>query len=163
MLECHRECIEVCVEGNTLRDVHKMSVHLLSRALSRLGVVEKSTQQIILRGLYKPYYPHSIGHWLGMDTHDVHTISALRPFAAGTVLTIEPGLYLPRNVPEIPNAYRGIGIRLEDDIVVRQGGREPEVLSDKVPIAPEEVEKQTEIFRAHHEWQEFIDDEDEGR
>ena len=54
--------MEACVEGNTLRDVHKMSVHLLSRALSRMGIVQKSTQQIILRGLYKPYYPHSIGH-----------------------------------------------------------------------------------------------------
>ena len=92
VLEAHRECMEACVEGNTLRDVHKMSVHLLSRALSRMGIVQKSTQQIILRGLYKPYYPHSIGHWLGMDTHDVHTISAIRPFVEGTVLTIEPGL-----------------------------------------------------------------------
>uniref|UniRef100_A0A7S2SZ76 Peptidase M24 domain-containing protein n=1 Tax=Chloropicon primus TaxID=1764295 RepID=A0A7S2SZ76_9CHLO len=140
VLEAHRECVEVCVEGNTLRDIHKMSVHLLSRALSKLGIVQKSTQQIILRGLYKPYYPHSIGHWLGMDTHDVHTVSALRPFEEGVVLTIEPGLYLPRNVHDIPAQYRGIGIRLEDDVLVRGGGLGPEVLSGNVPISPEDVE-----------------------
>ena len=142
VLEAHRECMEACVEGNTLRDVHKMSVHLLSRALSRMGIVQKSTQQIILRGLYKPYYPHSIGHWLGMDTHDVHTISAIRPFVEGTVLTIEPGLYLPRTVHEIPSQYRGIGIRLEDDVVVSGGGREPEVLSAAIPVEVDEVEAQ---------------------
>ena len=140
VLEAHEACLEMCREGNTLRDVHKVSVHLLSKALSRLGIIQKSTQAVLMQGLYKPFYPHSIGHWLGMDTHDVHTISALRPFEAGTVLTIEPGLYLPRNVPDIPAQYRGIGIRLEDDVVVRENGMGPEVLSCKVPITVRDVE-----------------------
>ncbi len=76
-----------------------------------------------------------------MDTHDVHTVSALKPLEAGCVLTIEPGLYLPRNVHEIPAQYRGIGIRLEDDVVVRAGGQPPEVISGGVPITVEDVER----------------------
>ena len=139
VLEAHRECLAQCVEGATLRDIHRTSVHLLSRSLSRLGIVQKTTQEVLLQGLYKPYYPHSIGHWLGMDTHDVHTVSATKPFEVGTVLTIEPGLYLPRNCHEIPAQYRGIGIRLEDDVVVQEGA--PEVLSGGVPITPEDVEE----------------------
>jgi Xaa-Pro aminopeptidase len=138
VLEAHQKCLELCVEGATLRDIHKTSVTLLSRALSKLGIVQKSTRDVIMQGLYKPYYPHSIGHWLGMDTHDVHTVSAIKPFEVGTVLTVEPGLYLPRNNQEIPAQYRGIGIRLEDDILVTSDG--PDVLSGALPIKCEDVE-----------------------
>jgi len=138
VLETHQKCLELCVEGATLRDIHKTSVTLLSRALSKLGIVQKSTRDVIMQGLYKPYYPHSIGHWLGMDTHDVHTVSAVKPFEPGTVLTVEPGLYLPRNNHDIPAQYRGIGIRLEDDILVTED--KPEILSGALPITVEDVE-----------------------
>jgi len=139
VLEAHQRCIEQCVVGSTLKQIHRLSVELLSQAVSKLGIVDADARNIILQGFYRPYYPHSIGHWLGMDTHDVHHISSTQPLEPGVVMTIEPGLYLPRHMHNIPPHYRGIGIRLEDDVVVHATG--PEVLSAESPLVPEHVEK----------------------
>jgi Xaa-Pro aminopeptidase len=64
------------------------------------------------------YYPHSVGHWLGLDTHDASSVPHDAPLEAGVVLTIEPGLYLPAG-PHVPPEFAGIGIRIEDDVLIR--------------------------------------------
>ena len=85
-------------------------------------------------------YPHHVGHWLGMEVHDTPSIPRSRKLKGGQVITIEPGLYIP-DLPEYPNQYRGIGVRIEDDVLV--GG--PSTDSAGLPIvlsaeAPKEID-----------------------
>ena len=97
--------------------------------------------ELIESGDFRKYYTHSTSHWLGLDVHDVGTYSkdgAVRELAPGIVLTVEPGLYVPLSDETAPEAFRGIGIRIEDDVLVTRG--DPEILSAGVPKKPEEIE-----------------------
>lgn len=85
----------------------------------------------------RQFYFHSLSHWLGLDTHDTHLIGHDRQLAPGCVITIEPGLYIPDD--ERFGALRGIGVRIEDDVLVTEGGCE--VLSRDVPATIDEVEQ----------------------
>ncbi|GJP36654.1 hypothetical protein CLOM_g21139 [Closterium sp. NIES-68] len=116
------ECIAMCKPGATLRDIHQHSVIALSSALVQLGVCTGSAQQAA-RGAFRQFYPTSVGHWLGLDTHDSASVSALQPLKPGVVLTIEPGLYLP-DIEQVPKHLRGIGVRIEDDILITADGNE---------------------------------------
>ena len=87
--------------------------------------------------LFAQYFPHDIGHMLGLDLHDTPT-SRAQPLRAGMVLTVEPGLYLPDS-PDVPKELRGIGIRIEDDVVV--GADSFEVLTSGVPKAVSDLER----------------------
>lgn len=127
VLETHAALLRACVPGYTLRQLHHMSVDLLRDAMRSLG----------LEGDYKTFYPHSVGHWLGMDTHDVASVSHDLPLEGGVTLTIEPGLYIP-DEPQYGH-YRGIGVRIEDDVLVRDGGG-CEVLSASAPRELDEIE-----------------------
>ena len=90
------------------------------------------------------YYMHGVGHYLGLDVHDAgryftdQTAKRSRPFAPGMVLTVEPGLYIPPDDRSAPSKYRGIGIRIEDDVLVTEDGNRN--LTSKVPKGPEEIE-----------------------
>jgi Xaa-Pro aminopeptidase len=86
------------------------------------------------------YYPHAIGHWLGLDVHDTPAITSSTPLEAGMVITVEPGLYFPTNDPELPDWCKGIGIRIEDDVLVRADGAPPEVLTASAPKRAADVE-----------------------
>ena len=79
------------------------------------------------------YYPHSVAHWLGMDTHDTPTVATSNPLKPGCVFTIEPGLYFPEDDTEVPKGLRGIGVRIEDDIAVTLDGK-VEILSRDLPV-----------------------------
>jgi Xaa-Pro aminopeptidase len=92
--------------------------------LLELGLLSGDRQQVIEQGDYKKFYMHRTSHWLGMDVHDVgryHQMGAPRPLEPGFVLTVEPGLYIAPNA-EVDPVYRGIGIRIEDDILVTAEG-----------------------------------------
>ncbi|KAK3272650.1 hypothetical protein CYMTET_19071 [Cymbomonas tetramitiformis] len=131
VLDVHRQCLEASVEGGTLRELHYLSVRTLSEALRQFGLPHSGSS-------YRRFYPHNLGHWLGLDTHDVAHVSLDRPMEPGVVLTVEPGLYIP-DADDIPKGLRGIGVRLEDDIVVT--GKGPaDVLTKNVPLDPEDVE-----------------------
>ncbi|CAI5976106.1 unnamed protein product [Closterium sp. NIES-64] len=116
------ECIAMCRPGATLRDIHQHSVISLSSALVQLGVCQGSAQQVA-RGAFRQFYPTSVGHWLGLDTHDCASVSSFQPLKPGVVLTIEPGLYLP-DIDQVPKHLRGIGVRIEDDILITADGYE---------------------------------------
>ena len=75
-----------------------------------------------------------------MDTHDTPSIPLTEPFAPGCVLTVEPGLYIPRDADEAPKELRGVGVRIEDDVLITTEGK-PEVLSAMAPVAAEAVER----------------------
>jgi len=138
VLEVHRQCVDACRAGRTLRQIHALSVQLISQAIARLGLLGEADPQAIAAGRYRPLYCHSIGHWLGMDTHDTSSIPHDRPLQPGTVMAIEPGLYVP-DEPAF-GRYAGIGVRIEDVVAVQPGGGPPEVMSRHVPTDPEEIE-----------------------
>jgi Xaa-Pro aminopeptidase len=123
-------CVQV-KPGAQLRDIHALSVALLSEALADLGVSRGG-----VGGGYRRFYPHSVGHWLGLDTHDCASISHDTPLEPGVALTIEPGLYLQGE--GVPPEFQGIGVRIEDDVVMAAGGAR--VLSAGVPTAAAELE-----------------------
>ncbi|KAK9908284.1 hypothetical protein WJX75_005446 [Coccomyxa subellipsoidea] len=138
VLDTHRQCVEICRAGRTLRDVHQKSVQLLSEGVASLGLFPGLDAGAIAHSAYRSMYPHSVGHWLGMDTHDTRCINHDTPMQAGVVLTVEPGLYIP-NDPQLYGPYAGIGVRIEDDVAVT-GLTDPEVLSAGVPVDAREVE-----------------------
>ena len=115
-------------------------VRILTQGLVDLGILNGDIDSLIANEKYKDYYMHGLGHWLGLDVHDVGEYKLDeqdRPFAPGMVLTIEPGLYIA-NDSDAPEKYRGIGIRIEDDVVVTEQGHQN--LTASVPKAIDEIE-----------------------
>jgi len=116
-------------------------VHDLTAGLIELGLLEGDVQSRIDDESYRRFYLHSTSHWLGLDVHDVGTYrldeQTPRPLVAGMVLTVEPGLYIPSE-DDISDAYQGIGIRIEDNVVVTNEGHE--VLTADVPKQVVEIE-----------------------
>jgi Xaa-Pro aminopeptidase len=126
VLETQIAAIESTKPGVTLELIHEQVVDRLTRKLVELGILDGDPSALVANGAYKPFYMHRTSHWLGMDVHDVGFYSiegVARPLEAGMVLTIEPGLYIAEDAAA-PAEYRGIGIRIEDDIVVTATGNE---------------------------------------
>ncbi len=141
VLAAQRASIEAARVGSTVPEMHKRSVETITEGLVRLGVLEGDPAEIIKAEGFKKYFMHGTSHWLGMDVHDVgryHLEGKPRALAAGCVLTVEPGIYLPPNDDKIPARYRGIGVRIEDDITVTDDG--PRVLTHDIPREIDELE-----------------------
>ena len=127
--------------GSTIDAIHAVCLRTLCEGLAALDLVDGPLDQILEEQRYLPYYMHRTSHWLGADVHDAghYTIDRRpRPLAPGFVLTVEPGLYVAPDDPRAPPEFRGCGIRIEDDVLIREEG--PEVLSAAVPKAPAELE-----------------------
>ena len=134
--------IDRCRPGNTFDSVHDISVQVLTEGLVRVGLLEGEVNELIESGAYKRFYMHRTGHWIGMDVHDVGEYfdgeGESRILAPGMALTVEPGLYIGPDDEEADPKYRGIGIRIEDDIVVTDG--EPLNLTSACPKSVEDIE-----------------------
>jgi Xaa-Pro aminopeptidase len=142
VLHAQTEAIAAIAPGATQDDVHRTAVRALTGAMIALGLLKGDVDDRIGDGSYRRYYPHPTCHWLGLDVHDVGwsgRAGAYRPMEPGMVLTVEPGLYVPPDDERAPAALRGIGVCIEDDVVVGPSG--PEVLSDGVPRTVDEVER----------------------
>ena len=141
VLNAQQRAVSAVQPGATLADIHQGVVHDLTAGLIELGLLEGEVQARIDDESYRRFYLHSTSHWLGLDVHDVGTYrldeQTPRPLVAGMVLTVEPGLYIP-NDDDIPDAYQGIGIRIEDNVVVTNEGHE--VLTADVPKQIVEIE-----------------------
>ncbi len=140
VLAAQERAVAAVQPGATLAEIHAGVVHDLTAGLIRLGLLDGEVQARIDDDSIKRFYPHSTSHWLGLDVHDVGAYRLAgepRPLAPGMVLTVEPGLYVPDEA-EIPAPYRGIGIRIEDDVAVTADGHE--VLSEGVPKRVDEIE-----------------------
>ena len=127
--------------GITIDALHDLVVRKLVEGMISLGLLHGTPAERIADGSYKKYYMHRTSHWLGMDVHDVgvyHVDGESRPLSAGNVLTVEPGLYVAADDAGAPDELRGIGIRIEDDILVTPEGHEN--LTAAVPKSPDEVE-----------------------
>jgi Xaa-Pro aminopeptidase len=133
--------IAVVRPGATLDDVHAESVRVLTEGLIALGLVAGPLETAISEERYKPYYMHKTSHYLGMDVHDVGRYfigGKPRPLEPGVVVTVEPGIYVPESDVTAPAEYRGIGVRIEDDVLVTGDGCR--VLSDSIPKRTADVE-----------------------
>ena len=121
---------------------HDAAVEVLTDGLLSLGLLKGSLKPAIASGAYKKFYMHKTGHWLGLDVHDVgeyKVAGEFRELEPGMVFTIEPGLYIAPGTKGVPAKWQGIGIRIEDDVLVTKTGHE--VLTDAVPKAVDEVEE----------------------
>ena len=142
ILKIQLQIIGMIKPGEKRSELQKRAVELLSEGMIDLGILKGSLKQIIKKELYKKYYPHGIGHWMGIDVHDEAPYKYKNgteiPLKAGMVLTIEPGIYIDQNDKDVPKKYRGLGIRIEDDILVTKDGYEN--LSKGIAKSVEEVE-----------------------
>jgi len=144
VLDVQKQCVEATKTGQTVKGRQELSIELLTEGMKKIGLLKGRTQDLIKKKAYFKYYMHGVGHYLGLDVHDAgryftdQAAKNSRPFAPGMVLTVEPGLYIPPNDKSAPAKYRGIGIRIEDDVLVTEEGNRN--LTTKVPKEPEEIE-----------------------
>lgn len=120
---------------------HEAAVQTLAEGLLSLGLLRGTLEAVVASGEYRRYYRHKTGHWLGLDVHDVGEYridGASRLLEPGMVFTIEPGLYIPTDDTTVAPEWRGIGIRIEDDVLITQGGHR--VLTAALERSAEEME-----------------------
>lgn len=140
VLAAQEAAIGAVAPGATLDDVHDAAVRVLATGLLELGLVSGTLEEVLAEERYKDFYMHRTSHWLGMDVHDVgdyHVDGKPRPLEPGFVLTVEPGLYVAP-AAEVDERWRGIGIRIEDDVLVTEDGRDN--LTADIPKAVSDVE-----------------------
>jgi Xaa-Pro aminopeptidase len=143
VLQTQVAAIEAVKPGATIDAIHDQVVVSLTGHLVALGILKGDVPALVESGAYKPFYMHRTSHWLGIDVHDVGFYSqegVARPLAPGMVLTIEPGLYISEDA-DVPPEYRGLGIRIEDDILVTATGHDN--LTHATPKTVAEIEKLT--------------------
>lgn len=141
VLEAQLAGLAATKPGNTLDDVHDACVRVIAKGLVSLGLLSGSVDSVIAENKYKRFYMHKTSHWLGMDVHDVgryHLDGKARALAPGMVLTVEPGIYISDREDAVAPEWRGIGVRIEDDLLVNSGGHEN--LTAAIPKTIAEVE-----------------------
>ncbi len=148
VLDAQYAAIEQVKPGNHWNDPHEAAVKVLTEGLVKLGLLKGRVPTLVKNEAYKPYYMHRTGHWLGMDVHDVGDYKIdkqWRLLEPGMVLTVEPGLYIQPNAKEVDKKWRGIGIRIEDDVLVTKNGHE--VLTAGAPKEVNDIEALMEKAR----------------
>ncbi|MEM1175165.1 MAG: aminopeptidase P N-terminal domain-containing protein [Pseudomonadota bacterium] len=141
VLEAQLAAIDKTVKDNHWNEPHDAAVQVITRGLKKLGLLEGSLPRLIKDGAYREFFMHKTGHWLGMDVHDVGDYMVgdeWRLLENGMVTTVEPGIYIP-NSRKVPARWRGIGIRIEDDVAVTNKG--PDVLSKGLAKEPDDIER----------------------
>ena len=149
VLQTQMSCIDMVRPGVRLEDLKTHSVEMLTEGMVKLGLLKGDPAKLIEEKKYMQFYMHNLGHFLGIDVHDAgryYFNGESRPAEPGMVMTIEPGLYISpdtKNIPEgfnqdVPAKYLGIGVRIEDDVLVTEKGAR--VLTNKVPKGPQEIE-----------------------
>ena len=128
--------------GNHWNDPHDAAVYAVTSGLKSLGLLKGRVPQLIKSQAYREFFMHRTGHWLGIDVHDVGDYKVAdqwRLLEPGMVMTIEPGIYIAPGTKGVHKRFRGIGIRIEDDVLVTRNG--PDVLTARLPSSAEEVER----------------------
>jgi Xaa-Pro aminopeptidase len=142
VLQAQQIAIAACVAGATLDGIHEATLRALVQGMLQVGLLQGSLDQVLETKSYQRYYMHRTSHYLGMDVHDVgryYVAGSPRPLEAGVVITVEPGLYVAESDQLAPERFRGIGIRIEDDVLIEaQGAR---VLSASIPKTIDDVEQ----------------------
>ncbi|WP_160152341.1 Xaa-Pro aminopeptidase [Microbulbifer sp. ALW1] len=141
VLASQQAAIEQIVAGNDWDQPHRASVEVIVRGLKDLGLLKGDTHGLIESGAYRRFYMHRVGHWLGMDVHDVGDYKVhgqWRQLETGMTMTVEPGIYIAADDDAVPEKFRGIGIRIEDDVALMKDGAQ--VLSAAAPKSVADIE-----------------------
>lgn len=141
VLKAHTAAIAEIKPGAAWDAPHNASVKVIVKGLIKLGLLKGTPAQTIKNESYKSFYMHRVGHWLGLDVHDVGDYKIddrWRLLEAGMVTTIEPGIYIAPDNTKVPKKWRGIGIRIEDDVLVTKKGSR--ILSKGIPTTVDEIE-----------------------
>jgi Xaa-Pro aminopeptidase len=142
VLEAQQAAIAKVRAGAHWNEPHEAAVRVITQGLVRLGLLKGRVPKLIKDGAYRRFFMHRVGHWLGMDVHDVGEYKVgdqWRLLEPGMVTTIEPGIYIPPGSKYVRREWWGIGVRIEDDVVVTAG--KPEVLTAAMPTDPDEIER----------------------
>lgn len=140
-LKAQEAAFEAIKPGNCWNEPHDASVRVLTEGFIALGLLEGETDTLIKEGAYKRFYMHRVGHWLGMDVHDVGAYKVdgqWRTLQPGMVMTVEPGIYVAPDDEMVDEQWRGIGIRIEDNVLVTEQGHR--ILTESVPKAVSKIE-----------------------
>ena len=140
VLEAASKAIAAVSVNNNVMDAQIISEKVVTQGLIDLGILTGSLDDLHAKGAFKEFYMHKIGHWLGIDVHDAGDYmenDQFMQFKPGMVTTIEPGIYIPSSA-NVDDKWKGIGIRIEDDILVTPDGNEN--LTEFVPSDPKEIE-----------------------
>ncbi|MAS41201.1 MAG: Xaa-Pro aminopeptidase [Porticoccaceae bacterium] len=141
VLEAQRAAIEAVRAGNHWDEPHKATVRVITAGLVELGLLKGDVEELIAKGAYSDFYMHRAGHWLGMDVHDVGDYKVdgqWRLLEPGMVMTVEPGIYVAPDNRKVAKQWRGIGIRIEDDVAITRKGTE--ILTGDVPKTIADIE-----------------------
>jgi Xaa-Pro aminopeptidase len=142
VLHAQEEGIAAALPGATLDEIHRLDVRIITKGLVGFGLLSGEVDKLIETEAYKRFFMHRTSHWLGMDVHDVGAyFEAGKPrrLEPGMVLTVEPGIYIAPDDETVPPEWRGIGVRIEDDVLVTMTA--PEVLSAGIPKTVDEVRR----------------------
>lgn len=141
VLAAHDEAVRTIAPGRHFLEPHEAAMRVVVEGLLALGILHGDAEELLETDAQLPFTVHKISHWLGLDVHDVGDYQigdAWRVLEPGMVLTIEPGLYIRPDMKNVPPRFRGIGIRIEDDVLVTRGGAE--VLTEAIPRRIDDVE-----------------------
>ena len=141
VLEAQMHAINSISKGHSYNKPHESAIKTLSEGFVHLGLCKGPVDAVIEKQEYLKFYMHGTGHWLGMDVHDVGSYKIKdqwRTFEEGMVLTVEPGCYI-RPSKDVPKHFWNIGIRIEDDVVVKKNGCE--VITADTPKSIKEIEE----------------------
>ncbi|OHC53752.1 MAG: Xaa-Pro aminopeptidase, partial [Pseudomonadales bacterium RIFCSPLOWO2_02_FULL_63_210] len=141
VLAANEEAFKHIAPGKHWNEAHEATVRVITAGLVELGLLHGEVDELIAAEAYKPFYMHRAGHWLGMDVHDVGDYKVggeWRELEVGMAMTVEPGIYIAVNNANVAKKWRGIGVRIEDDVVVTRNGCE--VLTLGVPKSVGEIE-----------------------
>ncbi|ERH52755.1 proline aminopeptidase P II [Ectopseudomonas chengduensis] len=141
VLKANEEAFKFIAPGRHWNEAHEATVRVITAGLVELGLLEGDVDELIASEAYKPFYMHRAGHWLGMDVHDVGDYKVggqWRVLEVGMAMTVEPGIYIAPDNDKVAKKWRGIGVRIEDDVVVTKTGCE--ILTNGVPKTVAEIE-----------------------
>jgi len=141
VLEAHDAAAAKMVPGNHWNDPHEAAVSAITRGLRDIGLLKGRLPKLIRDESYRKFFMHRTGHWIGMDVHDVGDYKVAdqwRLLEPGMTMTVEPGIYISPATRGVPKRLRGIGVRIEDDVLITRDGNE--VLSRALPVAADDVE-----------------------
>ncbi len=141
VLDAQLAAIEQVRAGRHFNEPHDAAVKVITRGLLKLGLLKGKLKALIDNGDYRRFYMHKTGHWLGMDVHDVGDYQvggAWRELEPGMVLTVEPGIYIAPGSRGVPRKWWGIGVRIEDDVLVTR--KDPDVLTRALPKEADQIE-----------------------
>lgn len=141
VLKSQKAGIAAIKPGLPWNAVQQTIIRILTQGLCELGILHGEVEELIAAEAYRPFYMHNSGHWLGLDVHDcgLYKINGeWRWLEPGMVLTVEPGLYISSNIPGVDKRWWGIGVRIEDDVLVTANGHE--VLTGALPVDVADIE-----------------------